>query len=174
MRGRNYREIKGHAYVRREFISSIPRNKIAKFNIGTPRQDYDFKLELRARERAQIRHNALEAARVAANKKLSDIDATNYHLLVKAYPHVVLRENKMLAMAGADRLQEGMRKAFGKPVGLAARVEIDGVILEVSSRMENLKEAKEALQVAASKLPIPTYVKKVLLKQTKVEGQTSG
>jgi len=166
MRGKNYRDIKGHAYVRREFIPSIPRNKIVKFNMGTSSQDYNLKLELRAKERAQIRHNALEAARIAANKKLSNIVGESYHFQIKVYPHVVLRENKMLAMAGADRLQEGMRRAFGKPVGLAARVEIDNVILEVNSKIEYLKDAKEALKVAASKLPIPTYIKQVLLKQS--------
>ena len=62
----------------------------------------------------------LEAARVAANKKLTPIGETAYFLRVKVYPHVILRENRMIATAGADRLQEGMRKAWGKPMGLAA------------------------------------------------------
>ena len=29
----------------------------------------------------------------------------------------------MIATAGADRLQEGMRRAFGKATGLAARIQ---------------------------------------------------
>ncbi|MGQ9468786.1 MAG: 50S ribosomal protein L16 [Nitrososphaerales archaeon] len=169
MKGRNYKEIRGMPYVRREFIPGAPRPKIAKFSIGNPSQDYDLKLELRAKERAQIRHNALEAARVAANKKLSDIGEGNYYLFVKVYPHIVLRENKMIATAGADRLQEGMRRAFGKPIGLAARVEVDNTILEISVKKENLGKAKDALKMAASKLPILTYVKEVPLKQTIVE-----
>lgn len=81
----------------------------------------------------------------------------------------MLRENKMIATAGADRLQEGMRRAFGKPIGLAARVEVDDIILEASVKKENLEKAKEALKVATSKLPIPTYIKEVPLKQTVVE-----
>ncbi|MCP8307885.1 MAG: 50S ribosomal protein L16 [archaeon] len=169
MKGRNYKEIKGMPYVRREFIPGAPRTKIAKFSVGNPSQDYDLKLELRAKERAQIRHNALEAARVATNKKLSEIGEGNYYLFVKIYPHIVLRENKMIATAGADRLQEGMRRAFGKPIGLAARVEMNTIILEVSVKKENLGEAKDALKMAASKLPIPTYVKEIPLKQTIIE-----
>ena len=43
---------------------------------------------------------------------------------------MLLRENKMIATAGADRLQEGMRRAFGKATGLAARVERGKTIYE--------------------------------------------
>ena len=41
-----------------------------------------------------------------------------------------MRENKMIATAGADRLQEGMRKAFGKPIGSRRVVDIGTVVLE--------------------------------------------
>lgn len=78
---------------------------------------------------------------------------------------VYLRENKMIATAGADRLQEGMRKAFGKPIGLAARVEIDSVILELSVKAESLEKAKEALEAASSKLPMKTRVEVVQLQK---------
>ena len=40
---------------------------------------------------------------------------------VRAHPYHVTRINKMLSCAGADRLQTGMRHAFGKPNGLVAR-----------------------------------------------------
>ncbi len=169
MKGRNYKVIRGMPYARRDFIPGAPRPKIAKFSTGNPSQDYDLKLELRAKERAQIRHNALEAARVALNKKLAGIGEGNYYLLMKTYPHIVLRENKMIATAGADRLQEGMRRAFGKPIGLAARVEVDNIILELSIKRENLEVAKDALKMASSKLPIPTYVKEIPLKQNIIE-----
>jgi large subunit ribosomal protein L10e len=106
----------------------------------------------------QIRHNALEASRVAANKKLALLGEDNYYLVVKVYPHIILRENKMIATAGADRLQEGMRKAFGKPIGLAARVENDSPILELSIKAPNLEKAKEAMLAGASKLPMKTKV----------------
>ena len=38
-----------------------------------------------------------------------------FHIRVRVHPFHVLRINKMLSCAGADRLQTGMRGAFGKP-----------------------------------------------------------
>ena len=158
MRGSNYRLAKGMPYVRREYIHGAPQPKIAKFNMGNPKGQFAYTLKLVSLERGQIRHNALEAARVAANKAIQDVGEKNYYLVVKPYPHVVLRENKMLATAGADRLQEGMRRAFGKPVGLAARVSPGTVILELKVNEEHVDEAKKALKIAASKLPVKTKI----------------
>lgn len=156
MKGSNYKEAKGMPYVRREYIAGVPQPKIAKFTIGDPSGDFDFLVELKSRERAQIRHNALEAARIAANKILQRVGQVNYYMQIKIYPHLVLRENKMIATAGADRLQEGMRRAFGKPVGLAARVDIGTVIIEVGIKKQFLDVVKRALKVASSKLPVKT------------------
>lgn len=156
MHGKNYREIKGMAYTRKEFAPGAPNPKVARFTTGKARQDYDYVVRLVSEGRVQIRHNALEAARVAANKKLALIGEDNYYLVVKTYPHIILRENKMIATAGADRLQEGMRKAFGKPIGLAARVDIGDTILELSVKSENLEKAKEAMKAASAKLPMKT------------------
>ena len=66
----------------------------------------------------------------------------------------------MIATAGADRLQEGMRRAFGKATGLAARIRPDQVIYEAYVTATNLSLAKDAFKVASSKLgcPIPTRV----------------
>ncbi|RWW34088.1 hypothetical protein GW17_00001178, partial [Ensete ventricosum] len=46
------------------------------------------------------------------------------------HPFHVLRINKMLSCAGADRLQTGMRGAFGKPQGTCARVSIVSTMVE--------------------------------------------
>lgn len=40
----------------------------------------------------------------------------------------------MLSCAGADRLQTGMRGAFGKPQGLCARVAIGQILLSIRCR----------------------------------------
>ncbi len=138
------------------YSPGAPNSKIARFSTGQASPDYDYLLQLQSTEKVQIRHNALEAARVAANKKLTPIGETSYFLKVKVYPHVILRENKMIATAGADRLQEGMRKAWGKPVGLAARVMPGSIILELYVKQENLARGKDAMKSAASKLPMPT------------------
>ncbi|MDH2899618.1 MAG: 50S ribosomal protein L16 [archaeon] len=165
LKGKNYRLTSGMPLTSKVYSPGAPNSKIARFSTGQASPDYDYVFQLISTEKVQIRHNALEAARVAANKKLTPIGETGYFLQVKVYPHVILRENKMIATAGADRLQEGMRKAYGKPIGLAARVMPGSVILELHAKKENLVVAKEAMHSASTKLPMPTVVKVVPLKR---------
>ena len=57
----------------------------------------------------------LTAARICANKymvKFMGKDA--FHMRLRIHPFHVVRINKMLSCAGADRLQTGMRGAFGE------------------------------------------------------------
>ncbi|MFS7922089.1 60S ribosomal protein L10 [Helianthus anomalus] len=61
----------------------------------------------------------------------------SFHLRVRVYPFHVLRINKMLSCAGADRLQTGMRGAFGKPQGVCARVSIGQFLLSVRCKDTN-------------------------------------
>ena len=152
-------------YVRREYIAGKPQIKIARFASGQASQNYDYKLELIATEKIQIRHNALEAARLAANKRMATAGETSFFSMLRVYPHVVLRENKMIATAGADRLQEGMRRAFGKATGLAARIRPDQVLFEAYVAAANLQLAKDGFKVASSKLGCPTYVRVTRLKE---------
>jgi len=143
-------------FYNKKFAPGTPNPKVARFTTGKFSSDYDYKLELISNARLQIRSNALESARVAASKKLAAIGEEAFYLRVVTYPHVVCRENKMIATAGADRLQEGMRKAFGKPIGVAARVDIGSTILDILVKAENLDKAKAALKAATTKLPF-TY-----------------
>jgi large subunit ribosomal protein L10e len=152
-------------YVRREYIAGKPQIKIARFASGQAGSNYDYKLELLATEKIQIRHNALEAARLAANKRMATAGETSFFSMLRVYPHVILRENKMIATAGADRLQEGMRRAFGKATGLAARVKPDQVLFEAYVTAGNLNLAKEGFKVASSKLGCPTYVRVTPLRE---------
>jgi len=128
--------------------------------MGNPtRTDFNTRVVLVAETDAQIRDNALEALRMAVNKRLEKrLGVENYLFRVKVLPHVVLRENKMLATAGADRLQEGMRRAFGKPIGRAARVKKGTEIAEVRVMREHEEVAKDALRTGSYKLPIKTHL----------------
>ena len=57
-------------------------------------------------EKEQITSEALEAARIAANKYMTkNAGKDTFHLRVRVHPFHVLRINKMLSCAGADRLQ---------------------------------------------------------------------
>ncbi|RLE82325.1 MAG: 50S ribosomal protein L16 [Thermoprotei archaeon] len=163
--GRCYRHFGTPPYTRLEYIKSIPPVLIPKFDLGNPKGDFDMIVKLVAKESGQIRANALEAARRLSNKYLaSSIGEANYHLRIVKYPHHILRENKMMAMAGADRLQDGMRLAFGTPIGRAARVHKNDVIILVRVNKNNVEIAKEALKVASSKLSVPT---RIIIEQAK-------
>jgi large subunit ribosomal protein L10e len=165
MKGVNYREIRGMPYVRREYIRGKPQIKIAKFSSGPANGEYDFKVELLVTEKMQIRHNALEAARLAANKTMAKAGETSFFSMLRVYPHVILRENKMIATAGADRLQEGMRRAFGKAMGLASRVSPGQTILEAHVKSSNLNLAEQGFKVASSKLGCPTRIRVIPLRE---------
>jgi large subunit ribosomal protein L10e len=76
-----------------------------------------------------------------------------FHLRVRVHPFHVLRINKMLSCAGADRLQTGMRGAFGKPQGVCARVQIGQVLMSIRCRDNHAHVAHEALRRAKFKFP---------------------
>jgi large subunit ribosomal protein L10e len=173
MKGVNYRVPRGMPYVRREYIAGKPQLKIARFSSGQPRSDYDCKVELLVTENIQIRHNSLEAARLAANKTMARAGEASFFSTLRVYPHILLRENKMIATAGADRLQEGMRRAFGKSTGLAARVHAGQVIFEARVSSQNLKLAKEGFKVASSKLGCPAIIKITMLNKRLVEQKSA-
>ncbi len=140
-------------------MGGVPQPKITKFSMGNPSGSFNAKLELVAKEEGQIRHNALEASRMMAGKYLeSNLGAQNFYMVIRPYPHIVLRENKMMAFAGADRLQDGMRLSFGDPVGTAARVKAGDTIISINIRSDKVEVGKEALRRAAAKLPIPTRI----------------
>jgi len=163
--GRCYRNPK-RAYTRistrrprKSYIKGVPGSKIVKFEVGKPKVNYPNVFTLVSKERVQIRHNALESARTNANKYLvNKMGKEDFFLKVLVYPHQVMRENSMATGAGADRLQEGMRRSFGKPIGFAAVVK-EGqelMIVKVPSGKENI--GKEALKRAAHKLPCPCQI----------------
>jgi len=123
--------------------------------MGDTKTEFPIEAKLIALENAQIRHNALEAARMASNRVLAAKLGNNYLLRIVPYPHTILRENKMIFGAHADRLQDGMRRAFGKPIGTAARVKTNQPIIVISVNEDALEVAKEALKLGEAKLPIP-------------------
>lgn len=163
MHGQCYRSGNGQPYARKEFIKGKPQIKIAKFQ-GGKKGDYDYCVQLCSNEKVQIRHMAIESARLTANKKVEGVAGEGgYFSILRIYPHILLRENKMIATAGADRLQEGMRRAFGKAVSLAARVNRGQVLMEMHVKKEHLELAKKAMRGACVKLPVTPLVKVVPL-----------
>jgi Ribosomal protein L16p/L10e. len=46
MRARNYREVKGQPYTRREFVKGFPQPKITKFTMGDPNAKFEYEARL--------------------------------------------------------------------------------------------------------------------------------
>merc|ERR1712043_144758 len=105
-------------------------------------------------ELEQLSGEALEAARICANKYMvKNVGKDAFHMRVRVHPFHVVRINKMLSCAGADRLQTGMRGAFGKPQGTVARVKIGQPLLSMRVKDNQKPSAIEALRRAKFKFP---------------------
>ncbi|HYK93388.1 MAG TPA: 50S ribosomal protein L16 [Thermoplasmata archaeon] len=155
---RMYRSIEGQVYTRQEYMGGIPTCRVTQFDTGNLKEHFPITLSLEGEEAAQVRDIALEAARVSAVRVLEKMAPAAYHLKVRRYPHQILREHKMAMGAGADRISDGMRRAFGKPVGHAVRSQIGEVIMTIYTTADHMEHAKEALRKASHKLPTPTRV----------------
>ena len=59
-----------------------------------------------------------------------------------------------------------MKKAYGKPVAVAARVDRRDTIFLAEVEQKNIPEAKKALEKASHKLPLPT---KLLIEKVEEE-----
>ena len=156
---RMYRKIMQHAYTRREYMGGVPGNRILQYESGKPNGDFPVILNLIPEEEGQIRHTALEAMRITAVRALdAALGRDNYHLKVRVYPHHVLRQNKQASGAGADRVSMGMRLAFGKAIGTAARVAPGQTILTVKVPARGFVAAKEAMRKAYNKVASPCHI----------------
>ncbi|MFO8050285.1 MAG: 50S ribosomal protein L16 [Thermoplasmatota archaeon] len=159
---RMYRQIRGQAFTRKEYTGGIPLPRIQQYVMGNKTTEFPLRYNLVIKEGCQIRHTALEAARIAANRYIQKRAGTmNYRLVVRVYPHHILRENKQATGAGADRVSQGMRSSFGKNVGTAARVKAGQEVMTINVPKNLENPAKMALKKASQKLPSPVYIKKV-------------
>lgn len=103
-------------------------------------------------EKEQISACALEAARVTCNKYLTkNAGKDAYHIRTRCHPYHVVRQNKMLSCAGADRLSSGMRGSYGKPMELTARVDIGDILISIRSKDATAPKVIEALRRAKFK-----------------------
>jgi len=101
----------------------------------------------------QISSNTLEAIRITVNGVLSrKLGRQNYRLRIRPKPFQKYRENRMLAFAGADRVQSGMRNSFGRSTGVCARVRAGQIVLEVGAYLRDLPLVRDRLRVARMKI----------------------
>jgi large subunit ribosomal protein L10e len=142
------------------YVRGIPGIRIAKFEVGATNKKFSHSVHMTSKDRMQLRHNALESARLAVNRYVTKaVGKENFHLIIRVYPHHVLRENKIMSGAGADRLASGMQKAYGKPIGTAAQVKPGQEIITVRINEQGIEKVKEAYKIAGKKLPCRTGYK---------------
>merc|ERR1711976_20764 len=134
-----------------------PDPKLRIYDVGKKKARFDqFSgcVHLVCYEKEQITSEALEAARIACNKYMQvNVGRENFHMRMRVHPWHVVRINKMLSCAGADRLQQGMRGAFGKALCKSARVGIGQILLSIRTTPDRVDKACEALRRAKFKFP---------------------
>jgi large subunit ribosomal protein L10e len=154
---RCYRYCKNKPYPKSRFNRGVPDSKIRIFDLGRKKanvEDFPLSIHLVSDELEQLSSEAMEAARICCNKYLvKNCGKDQFHIRVRVHPFHVLRINKMLSCAGADRLQTGMRGAFGKAHGTVARVKIGQILLSVRSHDKHKADVVEALRRSKFKFP---------------------
>ncbi|MGM5480348.1 MAG: 50S ribosomal protein L16 [Nanobdellota archaeon] len=146
-------------YRSKAFVRAVPTNKVVKYEMGNLSKEFPVIVRLHSSADIQIRHNALESSRNTANRALTlGIGRANYRFRLRVYPHHILRNNPLAAGAGADRMSTGMKKSFGKPVGVAAQVRSGQPIMEVHCQKRGVESAKNALNKARKKMPKGGYI----------------
>jgi large subunit ribosomal protein L10e len=135
----------------------VPDPKIRIFDLGRKKakvDEFPLCVHMISDEYEQLSSEALEAARICCNKYLvKNCGKDAFHIRIRVHPFHVIRINKMLSCAGADRLQTGMRGAFGKPQGTVARVNIGQPIMSVRAKEQHKAQVIEALRRAKFKFP---------------------
>merc|ERR1711970_1136227 len=154
---RCYRQIKNKPYPKSRYCRGVPDPKIRIYDVGMkkyPSEIFPACVHLVSWEEEQVGSEALEAARIACNKYMTvNSGKETFHLRIRCKPFHVLRINKMLSCAGADRLQTGMRGAYGKPLGVCARVGIGQILMSVRCKEQNVAKAIESFRRAKFKFP---------------------
>ncbi len=157
---RCYTKIAGPPYTSKKYVRSIPVSKITSFEAGNKTSTFPISVSLYSKQACQVRHVALDALRMMSNRHMGKkAGLENYHLVIRIYPHHILRENKMMAFAGADRLQDGMRRSFGKPMDLAARIRANQALVTIHTHPQFVEAAYRALKMGGDKLPTPFSMK---------------
>lgn len=147
-------------YKKRNFVRSRPNITLVKYDMGDLTKVFPWELTLISKDALQIRHNALESARMTSNRLLEKvIGKTGWKMKVNVFPHHVLRENPLASGAGADRMSTGMQKSFGKSMGTAAQIKKGQRVFTVWTTRPNIETAKKALERAGKKLPCSVIIK---------------
>ena len=142
----------------KSYIKTVPNSQIVKFKMGDlkgfSKGEFPTQIQIISKENCQIRDNSIEAVRQYFNRFLQTKGGEGFYLEVKIYPHHILRENKMLTGAGADRMQTGMSQSFGKNIGRAAFVKPNQILFIIGVKTPKQEiHARKLIRAAKARLP---------------------
>lgn len=159
-------------YRKKAFVKSRPGKKVIKYDMGDLKggsKQFPITLKLVSKEVGLVRSNSIEAARLVALRRVEKpLGRMGFYFKVLMYPHHSIRENPLAAGAGADRLSTGMKHSFGKIIAVAARIEPNKILFEISVPQEHEAIARNALKAASKKLPLRTRIELVNNKVVKL------
>ncbi|MEM1684641.1 MAG: 50S ribosomal protein L16 [Nanopusillaceae archaeon] len=160
---RIFREIE-RAYTRFSYsksLNKIPGAPIAKLrmmvmgNKTKVIKSWKYAGHLISKLNIQISDYSLEAVRINLLKYLEK-DVKDFLFIIRKYPHHVVREHPIVYGGGgvaADRISQGMRLSFGKPMYRAAQIHRKDIILSIYFENEQMIPLiKELLRIARNKL----------------------
>ena len=143
----------------KNYIKTIPPQKVVKFNMGDylgfEQGKYKIKIALISGENVQIRDLALESVRQSLHKDLAELFQNNFFLKCSAYPHNILRNNRIFSGGSkGERIQTGMQLSFGSPEGRAAIVKKGkSIFTAYFNGEENVSKVRGFFKKASPKLP---------------------
>jgi len=157
-----YRDIE-RAYTRhatrvqkKDFLGGVPGLRTRQFVMGNQTKDFKWVLDYKATSPMQVRDNALEALRLKMVRELNNnVGKDNWTMKIRLWPHHILRENKMASGAGADRVSDGMKHAFGKNTGRAAQIKKNAILFSIVVNDEHLAIAEKIIRKAKFKVNLP-------------------
>lgn len=140
------------------YIKAVPNSKVTKYRMGDltgyKSGKYKIILTIKTKEFVQMRDTAIEAARQYLNRFLTEVAGKDFYLELRPYPHHVIRENKMLTGAGADRMSTGMALSFGRTTGRAALMKKGSTLFIIGLTNTKSEQAtRKLINSVKSRLP---------------------
>src|SRR3989344_5773735 len=80
-------------FKKKNYVRTKPPHKVARFEMGDKNKKYAYVIKLVSRDPIQIRHNAIESARLVVNTKLQEVLGNEYYFRINVFPFQIMREN---------------------------------------------------------------------------------
>ena len=138
----------------KNFVLGAPPSRLRMLVMGkktTNPKDWRYAAHLISLVHIQISDSALESTRILLNKYLEK-KIKDYLFMIRVYPHHVVREHPIAFGAGADRISQGMRLSFGKPMRRAAQLHPGKIVFSIYFNKEAFNEIKDYLRIVRNKL----------------------